>query len=165
MRRYTMLSILRKKTVAGNDLLLSKLYDEGTFYHNFTNDLREAKRSVIIESPYLTERRALQFAKLLKKLKKRGVSVRINTRDPRHHDKTLEIQAWRAIKVIRQNGAKVHIYGDMRHRKLAIIDDHILWDGSLNILSQSRSKEIMRRTNSTTLCQQMMSFARPWSWY
>lgn len=160
-----MFSILRKKVAPGNDLLLSKLYDEGAFYRAFTSDLRDAKRSIIIESPYLTERRALQFAKLLKKLKKRGVSVRINTRNPRHHDKTLEIQAWRAIKVLRQNGAKVCIYGDMRHRKLAIIDGSILWDGSLNILSQSHSKEIMRRTNSTVLCQQMSSFIRPWSWY
>ncbi len=160
-----MFSILRKKAVPGSDLLLSRLYDEGTFYRAFTNDLRDAKRSVVIESPYLTERRALQFARLLKKLEKRGVSVRINTRNPRHHDKTLEIQAWRAIKVLRQNGAKVRIYDDMRHRKLAIIDNCILWDGSLNILSQSRSREIMRRTNSTVLCQQMTSFIRPWSWY
>lgn len=160
-----MFSIIRKKSVQGSDLLQSRLHDEGTFYHTFTSDLRDAKRSVIIESPYLTERRALQFAKLLKKLKKRGVSVRINTRNPRHHDKTLEIQAWRAIKVLRKNGAKVHIYSDMRHRKLAIIDDRILWDGSLNILSQARSKEIMRRTNSTILCQQMNSFIRPWNWY
>ncbi len=160
-----MFSILRKKTVRGSDLLQSKLYDERSFYHAFVDDLKDSKKSVIIESPFLTERRVLQFAKLLKKLKKRGVSVRINTRNPRHHDKTLEIQAWKAIKVLRQNGAKVHIYDDMRHRKLAIIDDCILWDGSLNILSQARSKEIMRRTNSVILCQQMASFIRPWNWY
>lgn len=160
-----MFSLLRKKAVPGSDLLLSRLYDGGTFYRAFANDLRDAQRSVVIESPYLTERRAYQFAKILKKLKKSGVRIRVNTRDPRHHDKTLEIQAWRAMKVLRQHGVKVRICGDMRHRKLAIIDDHILWEGSLNILSQSRSKEIMRRTNSATLCQQMASFVRPWSWY
>jgi hypothetical protein len=158
-----MFKILRKKTVQGHDLLLSKLYDEVTFYNAFMGDLRGSQRSVIIESPYLTERRALQFAKLLKKLKKRGVSVRINTRNPRHHDKTLEIQAWKAIKVLRQYGVRVYLYSDMRHRKLAIIDGCILWDGSLNILSQARSKEIMRRTNSVILCKQMVSFTRLWN--
>lgn len=157
--------IFRKKTVQGSGLLQSKLYDEATFYSAFMGDLRNAKNSVIIESPYLTEKRALQFTKLLKKLKKRGVKVRINTRNPHHHDKVLEIQAWRAMKVFRQYGVKVCLYNDMRHRKLAIIDGHILWDGSLNILSQARSKEIMRRTDSTVLCQQMASFTRLWNRY
>ena len=161
-----MFRLLRRKSVMGEDLLKSSLFDETTFYKAFANDLRSANKSVIIESPYLTERRAIQFSKLFKKLKKRGVSVRINTRNPRHHDKTLEIQAWRAMKILRTNGAKVYICSDMRHRKLAVIDDCILWDGSLNILSQSRSKEIMRRTDSATLCRQMVTFTnlRGWCW-
>ena len=160
-----MFKLFRKKSVQGNDLLMSKLFDEVTFYRAFGRDLEDARRSVIIESPYLTEKRAIQFSKLFKRLKKRGVAVRINTRDPRHHDKTLEIQAWKAIKVLKKHGVKVFICSDMRHRKLAIIDNRILWDGSLNILSQSHSMEIMRRTNSTTLCKQMISFTGLWNRY
>lgn len=155
-----MFKLFRKKTAHGNDLLLSELFDESTFYKAFAKDLLSAKRSIIIESPYLTERRALQFSKLFKKLKKRGVTVRINTREPRHHDKTLEVQAWRAIKVLRKQDVKVYLCNDMRHRKLAIIDNQILWDGSLNILSQAHSKEIMRRTASAVLCKQMIAFTR-----
>lgn len=152
--------LFRKRTVAGNDLLLSELFDESTFYKTFAKDLLSAKRSIIIESPYLTEKRALQFYKLFKNLKKRGVTVRVNTREPRHHDKTLELQAWRAIKVLRKQDVKVYLCNDMRHRKLAIIDNQILWDGSLNILSQANSKEIMRRTDSTVLCKQMIAFTK-----
>lgn len=160
-----MFSLFHKKTVKGDDLLMSQLFDESTFYRSFMKDLSAAKRSIIIESPYLTEKRALQFSKLFERLKKRGVSIRINTRDPRHHNKTLEIQAWKAIKVLRKHDVKVNIFSDMRHRKLAIIDNQILWDGSLNILSQARSKEIMRRTNSTTLCKQMITFTHLWNRY
>jgi phosphatidylserine/phosphatidylglycerophosphate/cardiolipin synthase-like enzyme len=159
-----MFKLLRMKNVQGSDLLTSQLFDEATFYKAFINDLRSATKSVVIESPYLTEKRAVQFSKLFKNLKKRDVSVRINTRNPRHHDKTLEIQAWRAMKILRANGVKVYICSDMRHRKLAVIDDCILWDGSLNILSQAHSKEIMRRTNSVTLCSQMVAFTRLKSW-
>lgn len=160
-----MFRLFRKKSVQGNDLLMSQLFDEVTFYRAFGKDLEDARRSVIIESPYLTEKRAIQFSRLFKKLKKRGVAVRINTRDPRHHDKTLEIQAWKAIKVLRKQDVKVYICSDMRHRKLAIIDNQVLWDGSLNILSQSYSREIMRRTNSATLCKQMISFTGLWNRY
>jgi hypothetical protein len=155
-----MFNIFRSKSVDGSALLQSQLYDEISFYNSFINDLTSAKQNVLIESPYLTERRALQFAGVFKKLSRNGVRVRINTRDPRHHDKTLEIQAWKAIKVLRKNGVKVYICSDMRHRKLATIDNIILWDGSLNILSQANSKEVMRRTNSVELCKQMISFTR-----
>ena len=48
----------------------------------------------------------------------------------------------------------------MRHRKLAIIDGQILWEGSLNILSQVLSREIMRRTNSIELAHQMIQFTK-----
>jgi hypothetical protein len=34
------------------------------------------------------------------------------------------------------------------HRKLAVIDKSILWEGSLNILSQYDSCEVMRRIRS-----------------
>ena len=165
MMGFVMFSILRKKTSQGSDLLTSKLFDESTFYKAFVNDLRSANKSVIIESPFLTERRALQFAILFNKLTKQGVSIQINTRQPRHHGKLLEIQAWKAIKILKQNGVKIYSYNDMRHRKLAIIDNQILWDGSLNILSQSQSREIMRRSNSAVLCKQMVSFTGLWNRY
>ncbi len=132
----------------GNDLLASQLYNEQTFYNAFTKDLRKAQKKVIVESPYLTERRALQFSKVFRKLKKRGVKVIVNTRHPKSHDKLLEIQSWMAIRVFKENGVKVRFHSDMRHRKLAAIDGEILWEGSLNIFSQCNSREIMRRTQS-----------------
>lgn len=45
------------------------------------------------------------------------------------------------------------------HRKLAIFDKRIPWEGSLNILSQNDSCEITRRIESEVLAQQMLDFA------
>lgn len=44
------------------------------------------------------------------------------------------------------------------HRKIAITDNEILWEGSLNILSQSDSCEIMRRIVSCELSEQTVQF-------
>ena len=158
---------LLKKRVDPSELLESRLYNEQSFYGALTKDIKKAQRSVIIESPFLTEKRVAQFVKLFRKLKKRGVRVRVNSRIPYHHDnKTLEVQAWKAAKLLRSYGVKVYFYKDMRHRKLVMIDGIILWDGSLNVLSQSHSKEVMRRTVSVQLCQQMLNFtgAGRWHW-
>lgn len=160
-----MFRLFNRSKANGTDLLESTLCNEVSFYGAFLRDIKAAKEYVVIESPFLTERRAWYFAKELHKLTRKGVKVRVNTRNPRHHDKLLEIQAWKAIRVLRDHGVKVYFFSDMRHRKLAIIDKQILWEGSLNILSQAGSKEIMRRTNSRVLAGQMASFTSINSWF
>ncbi len=40
------------------------------------------------------------------------------------------------------------------------IDQNILWEGSLNILSQTRSQEIMRRIESKDLALEMFNFLK-----
>ena len=161
-----MFKFLHKADASG--LLTSRLFDEKSFFDAFAKDVNDAKKSVLIESPYLTERRALQYCQLFGRMNKQGVRIRVNTRNPRHHDKTLEIQAWKAIAILREYDVKVCTYSDMRHRKVAIIDNTVLWEGSLNILSQNNSKELMRRTVSHELCVQILKFtsiAKVPRWY
>ncbi|MES2971457.1 MAG: phospholipase D-like domain-containing protein [Patescibacteria group bacterium] len=128
--------------------------------------MKYATHEVVIESPFIACKRTDELLPVFRKLRKHGVKVRINTRNPRHHDKELCIQAWVAMKRLRAVGVKVKFYDDYRHRKLAVIDSRVLWEGSLNILSQSCSKEIMRRTVSETLALQMLCFTgmNKWSW-
>jgi hypothetical protein len=52
------------------------------------------------------------------------------------------------------------LYTAGHHRKLAILDRSILWEGSLNILSQNSSSEIMRRIQSAELAWQMAHFTK-----
>ncbi len=153
-----MFSIFSRPRVSVQELVYTKLYDEKDFYNAFKNDLKHAQNEVIIESPYMTDKRSRELAPIFKTLSRRGVKIRVNTREPRHHDTTLRIQSFMAIKTLKQAGAKVYVCSDYRHRKLAIIDGEILWEGSLNIMSQCRSREIMRRTRSRQMCGQMTSF-------
>jgi hypothetical protein len=50
------------------------------------------------------------------------------------------------------------LYTGYHHRKLAILDRAILYEGSLNILSQNKSSEVMRRIESVSLAWQMVRF-------
>ena len=64
----------------------SKLFDNNTFYKAFERDLRRAKQSVIIESPFVTSRRMEHLLPRLIKLRHKGVRVVVNTRDPEEHN-------------------------------------------------------------------------------
>ena len=140
-----------------NDLLSSSLYDNKTFYHAFATDLRNAKRSVIIESPFITTRRMNDLLPILRKLRSNSVRVIVNTRNPEEHDDDYAAQATCAVAMMQNIGVTV-LYTVKHHRKLAIIDKKVLWEGSLNILSQNDSCEIMRRIESKELARQMTNF-------
>ena len=136
----------------------TRLYDERHFYDGFSNDLKTAKRSVLVESPFMTLRRAQSLSDLLKKATNRGVEARVYSREPCDHTPELSSQANQAIAVLRSAGVRVFLCDDLRHRKIAVIDDEILWEGSLNILSQSHSREIMRRKVSKQYVHDMLRF-------
>jgi len=151
-----MFSFFYSKMRKNQDILSSELFNETDFYKSFTKDLKRARKSVVIESPFLTETRSYLLAKTFCKLKKRGVKVIVYTRSPKHQPYTLREQAIESIYVLRDSGATVFECYDYRHRKIAVIDKKILWEGSLNILSQSKSREIMRRIVSPPLAKQML---------
>lgn len=160
-----MYNLLKRTKINPTDLLTSKLYDEKSFYKAFIKDLKHAKKEVIIESPYMTTARVATLAPTLRKLVKKGVKVRVNTRFPGHHDQLLRIQAWMATKTLKQIGVKVYFYYDYHHRKIAVLDSRTLYEGSLNILSQGHSSEIMRRIESEQLAKQMIKFLRLRRWF
>lgn len=136
----------------------SSLFDQRNFYQAFLNDLVCCKRQVIIESPFISSGRMARLMPALQRLRRNGVQIIVNTRDPREHDQlSLQQQARAAIKQMQFLGIQVLFTGG-HHRKLAIIDSNILWEGSLNILSQGDSCEIMRRIESTALAEQMIQF-------
>ena len=133
-----------------SDLAVSILYDERTFYNRFRQDLSEAKREVIIESPFITASRLDTFKLLFEKLVKKGVEIIIITKDPQELDLLLSEQSEAGIRYFESLGAQV-LLCEGHHRKLAMVDRNILWEGSLNILSQTHSREFMRRIESKKL--------------
>jgi uncharacterized protein (DUF58 family) len=141
------------------ELVSSDLYDEETFYAAFLKDLNKCGSEVIIESPFVANRRAGKLLPVLQKLKSRHVKVIVNTRDPNEHDNYLRSEAHQVLAGFQQIGVQV-IYTEGHHRKMAVLDRNILWEGSLNILSQNNSREVMRRTVSTRLAWQMVHFTK-----
>ena len=138
----------------------SSLFDETTFYRQFIKDLSDAKYEVIIESPFITSERMTHLYPVFEKLIGKGVRVYVLTRDPGEHSETMEVQSELEIRRFEQLGVQVFICTGNFHRKLAIIDRQLLWEGSLNILSQNKSREIMRRIEDAGLTQEMFRFLK-----
>jgi len=64
----------------------SKFYDQSTFDDQFMHDLQKARKSAIIESPFLRTVRVEKFIPILHRLKKRGVTILLNTKPFEEYD-------------------------------------------------------------------------------
>lgn len=153
-----MLGILLRSKRQPSELLSSQLLNEETFYPTLMKDLNNCGSELIIESPFITSRRLGELLPILQKLKRRKVRIVINTRDPHEHDEERRRDdAHRAVARLQREGIQV-LYTGGHHRKLIILDRNILYEGSLNALSQNSSSEIMRRIESVQLAWQMVRF-------
>ena len=148
------------KTSSGSGSFASQLFDENTFYHKFRQDLLQSKEEVIIESPYITSGRMKGFRTVFEKILKKGVKIYIFTRDPKEHEQPMAFQSEAEIDNFERIGIQTFICSGNHHRKLAIIDREILWEGSLNILSQAYSREVMRRIENQELAVEMFEFLK-----
>ena len=72
----------------------------------------------------------------------------------------MELQSEDAIQRCETLGIQVLLCTGNHHRKLAILDRKIHWEGSLNILSQTWSREIMRSIEGQELALQTFNFLK-----
>lgn len=135
----------------------SKLYGQNAFDNQFMRDLQKARKSAIIESPFLRTVRVEKFIPILHRLKKRGVTILLNTKPLEEHDEIYRLQVQKSLSLLQSVGVEV-LFTVKHHRKLAIIDREIIYEGSLNIFSYRDSCEIMRRTTSALEAEMLIDF-------
>lgn len=151
--------IFRRNKNSPTALSDSRLFNERTFYASFLDDARRCKEELIIESPFMTSRRINRLLPVIRDLREHGVKIVVNTREPEEHDEPMLGESHRGVIALQSLGVEVLFTGG-HHRKLVILDRKILYEGSLNVLSQNESCEIMRRIESAELASQLLKFIR-----
>jgi len=132
-------------------------FTEGTFYFAFAQDLARARESIVILSPLMTAPGTARWVDLLRGAIARGVHVRIVTRPPYGTGQDSKDEVAELIRELRSLGVTVDLRERM-HEKMAIIDDRILWHGSLNIFSHRKTSESMLRIVNSKLCRHLDRF-------
>lgn len=130
-----------------NDLT-HEVYFHDDFDKVFVDDLRNAKRFAVIQSPFLEPRRIEMVSAALKECVGRGVRLCVFAQIPSDGDFPGSL----ARRYRREAGAQmllsmgIHVtFRDEIHEKLIVVDERIAWEGSLNILSFNKTRERMTR--------------------
>jgi len=153
-------SILRDVEDPGVDAALSAaagkcpegrmFFNEVNFYPAFMEDIRGATGQVIIFSPFIAPRRLAGVVMTLQVLVARGVEVLVVTREGNSSQDLIDELVQSGIKIFHRK----HL-----HEKLAFIDHRIAWCGSLNILSHSRSTDLMIRFTEAEFVTTLMEMS------
>jgi len=131
------------------------MYTEKNFWAKFFQDIIHSQQKLIILSPFLSVRRSSNFMDSFRTMKGRGIDIRIYTRPSNQQAGEMANQADIVIDQLRSIGVMV-IERRSMHQKVAIIDDAIAWEGSLNILSHKDTEEHMRRFKGQSTVEEII---------
>lgn len=130
------------------------IFDNTNFLTVFHNDLAAAKNEIVIVSPYLGKNRVKQMLSVLTPVMYNGVKVTVVTR-PETDYKEKDRLSVRELAGSLENAGIHIVFRSGIHQKFAIMDQRIVWYGSINLLSFGRSEESMMRLDSLRIANEL----------
>lgn len=126
------------------DPVTESIFDSTNFERPFHNDLASAKRSIVISTTRLRWNRTPRIIDLLTAASLRGVSITIVVTETGHSEEEL-----------RQMGFTIIHRPDCK-MQCAVIDQHIGWYGSINLIGRSLDDATVIRMDSSDLENALM---------
>lgn len=130
------------------------IYDKRSFFAVYSQDIIWAKKSIIVVSPFITQKRVAQILLLLQEPLDRKVEVTIVTRPAEEFTERFKSSFEQILADLNNAGVNV-VFKARIHQKFAIIDQKVVWYGSINLLSFGSSEESMMRLVSTNIALEL----------
>lgn len=128
------------------------IFDSNSFFPVYSSDILAAHNEVLIVSPFLTKRRVLSA---LSYLSATGARVIVLTKPPDNYAEKDSGKIQGCIELLTQHGIAVKTR-DRIHQKFAVVDQRIVWYGSINLLSYGLSEESIMRIESMEIAAELM---------
>ena len=131
------------------------IFDKTNFLPVYCNDIVNASREILIVSPFVTKRRTLQMMQNFGIALGNGVKVVVVTR-PSEDFNDRDLTSWQTtVELVRSSGIVV-IFRSNIHQKFAVVDQKIVWYGSINLLSFGSAEESIMRLESSNIANELI---------
>ena len=133
----------------------NSIFDSTGYWEVFEKDILSAAKSIVVSSPFLSSRKVELLVDQSDILQKRGVTITVFSLGPEvypedgreHHGELLERLTSAGICVKTQN----HY-----HERYAVIDQSLVWYGSMNLLSRGREDDSLMRIVSPEIAAELL---------
>ncbi len=131
------------------------IFDNTNFLPVYHNDMMNAAREAVIVSPFVTRRRAFQMLPNLEAALAKGVSVVVVTRPTNAYKDKDRPALEETLASLQDTGVRLLFKANI-HQKFAVIDQKIVWYGSINLLSYGSAQESIMRLESPNIAQELL---------
>jgi superfamily II DNA or RNA helicase len=138
-----------------NDTPLDIIFDKDNFLPVFNQDINAAKKEILIVSPFVRKMRTLQMTKHLKVVLEKKARVLIVTRPKEDFKPKDHATIQRTLNLLTDCGASV-VFKSNIHQKFAVMDQKVVWYGSINLLSYGSAQESIMRIESANIANELV---------
>jgi superfamily II DNA or RNA helicase len=128
------------------------IFDANTFFPVYSADVMAAQKEVLIVSPFLSKRR-VQSA--LNYLTSTNARVTVVTKSPDNYAEKDRARIAGCIELLSHYDIAVQTK-DRIHQKYAIVDQRLVWYGSINLLSYGTSEESIMRIENVDIALELL---------
>ncbi len=131
------------------------IYDRESFLPVFINDIAAARKEILIVSPFIRKRRTLQMLQQLKTALFNNVRVVVVTRPIEEYSPADQGALHEILDLFRKNETQVVLKSNI-HQKFAIMDQKVVWYGSINYLSYGNAEESVMRIENAHIASALL---------
>ena len=137
------------------------IYDYESYAKVYCRDLEDAKTSIVVSSPSLRYSKVNKFISDMKPLQERGVKITVLTWNPDSYNFGNPIHKMEMIRTLNEAGIEV-VLKEENCLHFAVIDNSIVWYGSLNLLGKEDVEDNIMRIESDEIAAELfeLSFGR-----
>ena len=131
------------------------IFDKSNFLPVYSNDILAAEREILIVSPFVTKRRTMQMLQQLEIALRNKVKVTVVTRPTGDFGEKGPPALQGTFDMLQHAGVNV-VFRSNIHQKFALIDQKVVWYGSINLLSFGSAEESIMRLESPNIAGELL---------
>ena len=131
------------------------IYNRDSFLPVFINDIAAAKKEILIVSPYVRKRRTMQMTKPLRTAASNMIHVVVVTRPVEEYKPVDQDALNEILGLFKKNEVHVVLRSNI-HQKFAIMDQKVVWYGSINYLSYGNAEESVMRIENAHIANELL---------
>jgi superfamily II DNA or RNA helicase len=131
------------------------IYGSDNYWQNYERDITNARQEIIISSPGLGTVAVNKTIRLLEKAQENGVAIKVITLPSEQYSVMQINRVQNLITLLRKANIDVK-EKPLIHEHYAIIDQKIVWYGSMNLLSRNKPDDNLMRLNNEEVAQELM---------
>lgn len=155
LRTYKRIGFEICSQVADRQVVENSIFDWQNYRDIFGDDVASAKSEVVISSPGLGSRKIWKFIKEVVPLQERGVRIAVLTLSPSAYSDDAADHQEELIGALRTVGITVRCSERCREH-FAVINNAIVWYGSMNLLSREKEEDSMMRLENVSIAQELL---------